>query len=287
MINDIFNYRGKRYKLRPACFYKHDPQVLAESKVAQEMFDGVNSFRLEENKEFIEHANRFLRISNSRRSASSTVFDVSVGIRRGDILVVESPLGGRAGSYSGGSAPPAAPAYRPPAMTPKQAFRAAALARSDGAVQSLGYDGDLERVAASAAPYAQSAVSAPLFSDGPVGALVGGIRALVTLVNMGFLRLDEPESAIDLGEVTDVGSATTPLGDAAPFEYVKSATSEVSDTLAGVFLTPAEEVECMTQYDLDMEECSMYYSMQKTSWGMCKDRSAQRLARCLAGKGIL
>ena len=287
MTDDIFHYRGKRYKLKQAGFYRHDPQVLAESKMAQEMFDGVNSFRLDENKEFIEHAKRFLRISNSRQNASSTVFDVSVGIQRGDILVVESPLGGRAGSYSGGFTPPGAPAYRPPAMTPKQAFRAAAIARSGGAAQSLGYDSDLGRVAAGVAPYAQSAVSRPLFSDGPAGALVGGIRALVTLVNMGFLRLDEPEGAIDLGEVTGVGSASTSLGDAAQVEYVKSMTYEGSDTLAGVFLTPAEEAECMTQYNLDMEECSMYYSMQKTSWGMCKDRSAQRLARCLAGKGIL
>ncbi|WP_031361502.1 hypothetical protein [Caballeronia sordidicola] len=266
MTDDIFRYRGKRYKLRPASFYRHDPQVLAESKVAaQEMFKGVNCFRLEENKEFIEHAKRFLRTSSAktgdgRESASSIVFDVSVGIRWGDILVVESPIGGRAGSYSGGSAPPAAPAYRPPAMTPKQAFSAAALARSGGAVQSLGYDSGLERVAASAAPYAQSAVSAPLFSDGPAGALVGGIRALVTLVNMGFLRLDEPEGAIDLGEVTDVGSATTPLGDAAPLEYVKSVTGDDVMSLAARGVSEAQETECFAQYERDMDECTAYRS---------------------------
>ncbi|MFK4443054.1 hypothetical protein ABH944_003163 [Caballeronia udeis] len=91
----------------------------------------------------------------------------------------------------------------------------------------------------------------------------------------------------DLGEVTNGRSATPPLGNAAPFEYVKSAASQVSETIAGVFLTPAEEAECMFQYNLDMAECSAYYSMQKSSWGMCSDRASQRLARCVTGKGIL
>ncbi|MGX6999300.1 hypothetical protein [Caballeronia sp. KNU42] len=282
MMDDTFNYRGKRYKLRPACFYRHDPQVLAESKVAQEMFDGVNSFRLVENKEFIEHAKRFLRISNSSRSASSTVFDVSVGIRRGDILVVESPLGGRAGSYSGGSAPPAAPAYRPPAMTPKQALRAAALARSGGAVQSLGYDGDLERVAASAAPYAQNAVSAPPFSDGLAGALVGGIRALVTLVNMGFLRLDEPEGAIDLGEVTEVGSATTPLGDATPFEYVRSAAADDVLSIAARGVGEGIEAECFAEYERALDLCGLLASGMGGVRGiaLCKQNAFDNFQQC-------
>jgi hypothetical protein len=92
---------------------------------------------------------------------------------------------------------------------------------------------------------------------------------------------------LDLGEVSEVGTGSTPLGDAAPFEYGGSAASGGSDTLAGVFLSPAEEAECMTQYHLDMVECSAYYSMQKSSWGMCSDRASQRLARCVTGKGDL
>jgi hypothetical protein len=81
------------------------------------------------------------------------------------------------------------------------------------------------------------------------------------------------------------GKATTKLGDAVPFEYVKSAASKVSDTVAGVFLTPAEEAECMLQYDLDMAECGAWYAAKPSSWGMCKQRAADRLGRCVSGKG--
>ena len=287
MNDDAFYFRGKRYKLEAASFYRHNAQVLAESRAVQEMFDGVNSFRLEENQEFLEHAKRFLRNSNvtssdSRQSATTTVFNVSVGIRWGDILVVESPIGGRAGSYSGGSAPPVEPKYRPPAMTPKQAFRAGALARSGGAVQSLGYDSGLERVGASAAPYTPNAVSAPLFSDGPAGALVGGIKALVTLVNMGVLRLDKPQGAIDLGEVTDVGGATTPLSNAAPFEYVKSVTGDHTMSIAARGVSEGKEAQCFAEYETDMDLCSAGGAMFKSPayYLDCKSRAFANYQQC-------
>jgi len=282
MTDDIFHYRGTRYKLESACFYRHNAEVLAESKAAQVMFDGVNSYLLAENEQFIKCARRFLRTSNSRQSGSSIVFEVGNGIRRGDFLVVESPLGGRAGSYSSGSAPPAEPKYRPPAMTPKQAFRAAALARSGGAVQSLGYDSGLERVGASAAPYAQSAVSKPLFSAGPVDALVGGIRALVTLVDMDVLRSDEPQGAINLGEVTDVGGATTPLGNAAPFEYVKSVMGDDVMSITARGVSEGKEAQCFAEYEIDMDLCSAGRAMFKSPayFLECKSRAFANYQQC-------
>ena len=91
------------------------------------------------------------------------------------------------------------------------------------------------------------------------------------------------KAASGFSELAD--SASTPLGDAAPFEYIKSAASEVSDTVAGVFLTPAEEAECMFQYNADMTECSAWYAAKPSSWGMCTQRAADRLGRCVARKG--
>ena len=110
--------------------------------------------------------------------------------------------------------------------------------------------------------------------------VVSGVSAVASAVPSSG-----DDDAFDLGDVTEIGGGSTPLGDAAPFEYAKSATSEVSDTLARVFLTPAEESECMFQYNADMTECSAWYAAKPTSWGMCKQRAADRLGRCLAGKG--
>jgi hypothetical protein len=80
----------------------------------------------------------------------------------------------------------------------------------------------------------------------------------------------------------------TPLGDAQPFELGDSATAATDgvEQDAGIFLTPAEEAECEMQLNADMDECSAWYAMKPSSWGMCKDRSMQRYAGCLKGASI-
>ncbi|SAL29658.1 hypothetical protein AWB69_02374 [Caballeronia udeis] len=116
-----------------------------------------------------------------------------------------------------------------------------------------------------------------------VGAIASAVVSSLPSINVS----PNDEGIPDLGDVSELGAGRTPLGNAAPFEYIERAASEVTDTVAGIFLTPAEEAECMFQYNLDMAECSAYCSMQKSSWGMCSDRASQRLARCVTGKGTM
>ena len=80
----------------------------------------------------------------------------------------------------------------------------------------------------------------------------------------------------------DITKTATPLGDARPFEYAPDTIGDAEQE-AGVFLTPAEEMECETQYEADMGQCSAYWAMQSSSWAMCKERAMQRYARCLRG----
>ena len=78
----------------------------------------------------------------------------------------------------------------------------------------------------------------------------------------------------------------TLLGDATPFEYGEhSPVGEAVQQDAGVFLTPAEEAECELQYNFDMVECGAYAAMDKSAWGMCKERAMNRYANCLRGIG--
>jgi hypothetical protein len=133
----------------------------------------------------------------------------------------------------------------------------------------------------------KAGIPKPLETWAEATARTRAARAASALLASVASSIPSPDQAFDLGEVTDVDSATTPLGDAVPFEYIKSAASEVSDTVAGVFLTPAEEAECMFQYNTDMTECGAWYAAKPSSWGMCKQRAADRLARCVAGKGEL
>lgn len=81
-----------------------------------------------------------------------------------------------------------------------------------------------------------------------------------------------------------VENASLLLDGAMPFS-LSDVVSGIAEQIAGVFLTPAEELECEVQYNLDMEECSAWYAMKPSSWGMCKDRAMQRYANCLRGFG--
>jgi hypothetical protein len=84
------------------------------------------------------------------------------------------------------------------------------------------------------------------------------------------------------GDVDTDDEASTPLGDAQPFEYTPDATGDAEQD-AGVFLTPAEEAECEMQYEADMDECRAYAAMDRSSWSMCKERAMNRYANCLRG----
>jgi hypothetical protein len=96
---------------------------------------------------------------------------------------------------------------------------------------------------------------------------------------------DTADDSIIEGDFTgEAADDSTPLGDAQPFDYTPDSLGDAEQD-AGVFLTPAEEMECETQYEADMAECSAYAAMDRSSWGMCKERAMNRYASCLRGMG--
>ncbi|SAL45181.1 hypothetical protein [Caballeronia humi] len=100
-------------------------------------------------------------------------------------------------------------------------------------------------------------------------------------------QLETARAALTYADA-DTASLSTPLGDATPFELVDNTPIGDPDLhAAGFRLTPGEENECMSQYDIDMDYCSVLYAMKPSAWGVCKERAADRLGRCLAGKGAM
>ncbi|KQR76582.1 hypothetical protein ASG35_16230 [Burkholderia sp. Leaf177] len=66
------------------------------------------------------------------------------------------------------------------------------------------------------------------------------------------------KTASGFNETAD--KANTPLGDALPFEYVKSATGNDVMSIAVRGVSEAHEAECHADYERDMDECTAYRS---------------------------
>ncbi|MGX6999981.1 hypothetical protein [Caballeronia sp. KNU42] len=90
------------------------------------------------------------------------------------------------------------------------------------------------------------------------------------------------DAAFDLGDVTDVGSVTTPLGDAAPFEYVKSVTGDDVMSIAARGVGEEQEADCFAKYELDMDLCSAGGAMFKSPayFLECKSRAFANYQQC-------
>ncbi|MCA8016145.1 hypothetical protein [Burkholderia vietnamiensis] len=76
--------------------------------------------------------------------------------------------------------------------------------------------------------------------------------------------------------------ASTPLGDAAPFELGSNAPSGDVLDLAARGLSEADEGECFAQYERDLEECNFYAGMtgQSYTFVACKAQAFARYNQC-------
>jgi hypothetical protein len=88
MTDEYFHYRGTRYTLKSGRFH--------ERGTGRDMFEGANYSRWIDDKNFVEYASEFLRkdrhFTGENPSASAVMFELSLGIQRGEIAVVESHI---------------------------------------------------------------------------------------------------------------------------------------------------------------------------------------------------
>jgi hypothetical protein len=76
--------------------------------------------------------------------------------------------------------------------------------------------------------------------------------------------------------------ATTPLGDAVPFEYVKSATGDDVLSIAARGVSESHEAECFANYETDMDLCSAGRAMFQSPayYTECKARAFANYQQC-------
>ncbi|WP_162916037.1 hypothetical protein [Burkholderia sp. PAMC 26561] len=90
------------------------------------------------------------------------------------------------------------------------------------------------------------------------------------------------DDVFDLGNVSEVGTGSTPLGDAAPFEYAPSATGDDVLSVAARGVSEAIETQCMDEYERALDMCGAVAYPMGLSRGMalCRENAFDRYQQC-------
>jgi hypothetical protein len=101
--------------------------------------------------------------------------------------------------------------------------------------------------------------------------------AIVGVFNQGSRLTD----AVDLGDVTAIGEASTPLSGAAPFEYFSSAPS---DGVLSMAMRSGRDAQCFADNEQDMEMCNVakaMYGGDPRTYALCSSRASENYRTCL------
>ena len=85
------------------------------------------------------------------------------------------------------------------------------------------------------------------------------------------------------GASLDIGAcASTPLGDAQPFEYAPTALSDYVQNLAARGVSAAQEAECDALYAAEMDACRVVGAMYRDprTYALCSQRAFQNYQNC-------
>jgi hypothetical protein len=114
-----------------------------------------------------------------------------------------------------------------------------------------------------------------------ISALASSVVSVVSAV-ASALPSSGDDDAFDLGEVTAVGDATAPLGDAAPFEYVKNVTGDDVMSMAARGVNEAQEADCFAEYERALDMCgAVAYPMGLIrGMALCRENAFDRYQQC-------
>jgi len=114
-----------------------------------------------------------------------------------------------------------------------------------------------------------------------LGALAGSVASVVSAA-ASALPSSSDDEAFDLGDVTDAGGATTPLGNAAPFEYIESVTGDDVMSIAARGVSEAHEADCFAEYERALDMCGAVAYPMGLNRGMalCRENAFDRYQQC-------
>jgi hypothetical protein len=98
----------------------------------------------------------------------------------------------------------------------------------------------------------------------------------------GAAPVEIAKNGMDVGSLSSIGEATSPLGNAAPFEYLQSAIGDDVMSIAARGVSEAKEASCFSEYEQTMEFCN---AMAPAIGGLrgkalCKQNAFDRYQQC-------
>jgi hypothetical protein len=122
-------------------------------------------------------------------------------------------------------------------------------------------------------------------ASGRLAALASSVGTVVSAVASSLPSLNdaaEDEGVLNLGDVTELHAGSTPLSDAAAFEYIKSAAGDDVLSVAARGVSEAIETQCMAEYERTLDLCGVLASPMSGARGvaLCKENAFDRYQQC-------
>jgi hypothetical protein len=90
------------------------------------------------------------------------------------------------------------------------------------------------------------------------------------------------DDVFDLGEVSEIGAGSTPLGAAAPFGYSASEPGGNLLSIAARSVSESHEAGCFAEYESELDLCNAFAPAMSGARGtaLCKQNAFNRYQQC-------
>jgi hypothetical protein len=122
-------------------------------------------------------------------------------------------------------------------------------------------------------------------ASGGLAAFASSVGTAVSAVASSLPSFNDAaadEGVLNLGDVTELRAGSTPLGNAGPFEYVKSATGDDVLSIAARGVSEAQEAGCFAEYERTIDFCNALGPAIGGVRGnaLCKQNAFDRYQQC-------
>ena len=275
MTTELTRYNGYRYVLRKGRSFTDDAEKI---KAGHAMLMHADMYVWESNAALVARVESFLLkefswYSRLAKSARDTLQTLLAYVRDGAVIVSEENGATTSAFENGGFTfdPPAQEARRYPS-TPDYAARAAANAASLREYNDA-IDARIER---------ERLLNSPSFED-TLPLDMSFLLSVVGMVSRGMNLERQAAQKIASGFNERADNITTPLSDAAPFEYVEPGTDNDVLSVAVRGMGEAMNADCFYQYERDMDICNALAGMMGSGMrglALCKQNAFEDYQTC-------